>query len=102
MKLTESGKAKMQYAVQGGRCWWCRQTFALENMTRDHLIPRSKGGDPDWPNIVLACAPCNERRGNSLPQLDASPKGDERLPLRVLAADFTKPVQVAPFDRLAD
>ena len=38
-----------------------------EAMTRDHAIPRAHGGDPDWPNIVLACAKCNERRGDTMP-----------------------------------
>jgi hypothetical protein len=36
-------------------------------MTRDHYIPRSRGGGTDWDNIVLACARCNESRGNAMP-----------------------------------
>jgi 5-methylcytosine-specific restriction endonuclease McrA len=67
VKLTDSGRAKQQYALQGGHCAWCGKTFPLADMTRDHAIPRSLGGSPDWNNIVLACAPCNERRGDSLP-----------------------------------
>ena len=71
MKLTESGKAKMQYAVQGGRCFWCRATFPLADMTRDHVIPRGWGGNPDWPNIVLSCEPCNTARGQRLADREA-------------------------------
>ena len=71
MKLTDSGKAKMQYAVPGGRCFWCRQTFALADMTRDHVIPRGWGGEPDWPNIVLSCEPCNTERGQRLADREA-------------------------------
>jgi len=67
MKITDSGKARQQYQLQSGRCAWCSRDFPLEKMTRDHAIPRSLGGSPDWDNIVLACEPCNYRRGDNLP-----------------------------------
>jgi len=51
-----------QYEKQNGLCAICGQLFAPASMTRDHIIPRSKGGD--WDNIQLACAPCNERKGD--------------------------------------
>ena len=31
------------------------------------MIPRSKGGDSAWENVVTSCAPCNLRKGNRLP-----------------------------------
>ena len=35
-------------------------------LTLDHVIPRSKGGDSVWENVVTACAPCNLRKGDRL------------------------------------
>jgi hypothetical protein len=35
-------------------------------LTLDHVIPRSRGGDSVWENVVTACAPCNLRKGDRL------------------------------------
>jgi len=48
-------------------------------MTLDHVVPRSRGGDSVWENVVTACAPCNLRKGNRLPhevqmELSAQPR----------------------------
>ena len=37
-----------------------------ESLTRDHLIPLSRGGANDWTNVVTACSPCNLLKGNRL------------------------------------
>jgi hypothetical protein len=41
-------------------CVFCRSTLDL---TTDHLIPRSRGGDDSADNVVVACQPCNTSRG---------------------------------------
>jgi hypothetical protein len=46
------------------RCQFCGQKFYTEDLTMDHVVPRSKGGLVTWSNIVLACWPCNNRKGN--------------------------------------
>ena len=46
----------------------CQYCGARSNLTVDHVIPRSKGGDSSWDNIVASCAPCNLRKGNALPR----------------------------------
>lgn len=33
----------------------------------DHVLPRSRGGDHTWENVVACCRPCNVRKGNRLP-----------------------------------
>ena len=38
-----------------------------ESLTRDHLVPISRGGSNDWTNVVTACSPCNTRKANHLP-----------------------------------
>lgn len=47
----------------GFRCSYCTSP---DDLTFDHLIPRSKGGRTTWDNIVTACAPCNLRKGGRL------------------------------------
>src|SRR5262245_66394766 len=51
------------------RCQYCgRHVTELkqrEALTRDHLIPLSRGGANDWTNVVAACSPCNTRKGRS-------------------------------------
>jgi 5-methylcytosine-specific restriction endonuclease McrA len=53
------------------RCQYCGRTQAelkpRESLTRDHLIPLSRGGTNDWTNVVTACSPCNTRKANRLP-----------------------------------
>lgn len=38
-----------------------------ECLTRDHVIPLSRGGGNEWDNVVTACSSCNTRKGNHLP-----------------------------------
>ncbi len=46
----------------------CQYCGAAEDLTFDHLVPRSKGGRTTWENIVTACAPCNLRKGGRMPR----------------------------------
>lgn len=48
--------------------WTCQYCGSRSNLTVDHVIPKSKGGGSSWDNIVASCAPCNRRKGNSLPR----------------------------------
>jgi len=57
-------------ARDGQRCFYCAAPFAeLADATIDHLIPQSVL--PGWRqfNLVLACSPCNNRKGDTLPQV---------------------------------
>ena len=47
--------------------WTCQYCGARSQLTVDHVVPRSKGGLSTWDNIVASCAPCNRRKGDSLP-----------------------------------
>lgn len=52
-------------------CQYCGKTQAelrpREALTRDHVVPLSRGGANDWSNVVTSCSPCNTRKGNRLP-----------------------------------
>jgi 5-methylcytosine-specific restriction endonuclease McrA len=37
-------------------------------MTVDHVIPKSRGGESTWENLVCACMRCNNRKNNRIPQ----------------------------------
>lgn len=49
------------------RCQYCFEHFPASKLTQDHVIPRSRGGRRRWENIVTACVPCNQRKGDRLP-----------------------------------
>jgi 5-methylcytosine-specific restriction endonuclease McrA len=47
-------------------CQYCGNYFSFNNLTLDHVLPKSKGGHKEWTNIVAACKPCNSNKGNKL------------------------------------
>ena len=46
----------------------CQYCAANEELTFDHVIPRSRGGRTTWENVVTACGGCNLRKGSRLPR----------------------------------
>jgi 5-methylcytosine-specific restriction endonuclease McrA len=48
------------------RCQYCGEMFSAKVLTFEHVIPRSKGGETSWTNIVAACDPCNVKKDNKL------------------------------------
>jgi 5-methylcytosine-specific restriction endonuclease McrA len=46
----------------------CQYCGTREDLTFDHVVPRSKGGHTTWDNVVAACSPCNLRKGDRLPR----------------------------------
>lgn len=46
----------------------CQYCGSSRQLTLDHVLPRSRGGSHTWDNVVTACAPCNGRKGDRLPQ----------------------------------
>lgn len=48
------------------RCGYCQGTFASNELTFDHVIPRARGGKTSWTNIVSACTKCNGAKGSKL------------------------------------
>ncbi len=48
-------------------CQYCRTFHPTNDLTFDHVVPRSKGGRTTWQNVVTACSHCNLVKGNRLP-----------------------------------
>jgi 5-methylcytosine-specific restriction endonuclease McrA len=76
------------FARDGWRCGYCGSSTS--KLTLDHIVPRSRGGESVWENVVASCAPCNRRKGDRL--LD-----ETEMALRVLP----RPPAPVVFIRLA-
>ncbi len=49
-------------------CQYCGTVLGSSELTLDHVVPRSRGGQSTWENLVACCHPCNRRKGNQLPE----------------------------------
>ena len=49
-------------------CAYCGDHFAADALTREHIVPVSRGGPDHWMNVVTACRSCNHRKGNRTPE----------------------------------
>lgn len=56
------------YARDNHTCQYCRQSFATQELTFDHVVPVSRGGLRSWDNIVTCCISCNRKKGSHTPQ----------------------------------
>lgn len=55
------------YARDGYRCQYCGDKCAVNELTYDHVVPRSRGGKTSWENIVSCCYACNRTKANRTP-----------------------------------
>jgi len=49
-------------------CQYCGKRFSSSELSLDHVVPRSLGGQSTWTNIVCACVRCNVRKGGRTPE----------------------------------
>lgn len=49
-------------------CLYCGRQFSPNELTRDHIIPASRGGDSVWENCVTACRACNQYKDDRTPE----------------------------------
>ena len=61
-------------------CLYCGQQFPPSQLTRDHVLPASRGGDSVWENCVTACEKCNHRKADRTP---------EEANMKLLAVPYT-------------
>ena len=49
-------------------CQYCHKVFKASELTLDHVVPSSRGGENSWTNLVAACQKCNHKKGNRTPK----------------------------------
>lgn len=96
-KKTRSKRKNLRYSPENiylrdkGQCQYCGVKVPKrgpDGFTRDHVIPRSRGGKTTWENIVVACHKCNQKKGNRTPEeagmpLRTKPVKPRSLPVKV-------------------
>jgi hypothetical protein len=48
---------------EGGRCFYCLRQVTRQTQALDHVVPRVRGGDGTYRNVVSCCAECNSEKG---------------------------------------
>lgn len=62
-------------------CQYCGDSFKTNDLTFDHVIPKSRGGRTSWDNIVTACHDCNLLKGSYMPyECGMYPRSEPRQP----------------------
>ncbi len=56
------------YARDRYRCQYCGNRYPSEELTYDHVLPKSRGGKTEWNNIVTCCIECNRKKGGRIPR----------------------------------
>jgi len=74
------------YTRDGFRCQYCGEKKSMRDLNYDHVLPRVKGGQTVWENIVTSCYACNDRKGSRTPEeggmrLRKSPSRHTSLPV---------------------
>lgn len=56
------------YTRDDFRCAYCGERKPTEDLTFDHVVPRSQGGKTSWTNVISACASCNRQKDSRTPE----------------------------------
>jgi 5-methylcytosine-specific restriction endonuclease McrA len=67
-RLEVSFSRKNLYRRDAYACQYCGRNRPPEELSIDHVVPRSRGGKTSWENCVLACVGCNTRKANKSPK----------------------------------
>jgi 5-methylcytosine-specific restriction endonuclease McrA len=49
-------------------CAYCEKQLSTEELSVDHIIPKSRGGKETWENLITACKSCNCTKGDRTPE----------------------------------
>ena len=74
------------FARDNNQCQYCGKRYPTNELSLDHVVPRSQGGQSTWENIVCACIDCNVRKGGRTPKqahlsLIRKPEKPKRSPM---------------------
>jgi 5-methylcytosine-specific restriction endonuclease McrA len=67
-RLFDSPTRKAVFIRDGFACQYCGARLSMSTGTRDHVVPRSRGGADTLANVVAACRACNSRKDARTPQ----------------------------------
>ena len=73
LKLVKKPKSPIKFSRQNiylrdkYRCQYCGLQHPTEELTYDHILPKSRGGKTEWENIVTCCVGCNRQKGGRTP-----------------------------------
>ncbi|MFC1758488.1 HNH endonuclease [Planctomycetota bacterium] len=56
------------FARDNNSCQYCGKNLPSSQLSMDHVLPRSRGGETSWENIVCCCVTCNSRKGGRTPK----------------------------------
>jgi 5-methylcytosine-specific restriction endonuclease McrA len=80
----QSGMKRLRiYMRDKFRCQYCGEKKTAAELTLDHILPRSRGGDNSPVNIVTACLQCNNRKRDRTPAEARMPLLTSQTALRV-------------------
>jgi len=80
----QSGMKRMRIYIRDKyRCQYCGEKKTVPELTLDHIIPRSRGGDNSPVNVVTACLQCNNRKRDRTPAEARMPLLTTQTALRV-------------------
>jgi 5-methylcytosine-specific restriction endonuclease McrA len=83
------------FARDHNQCQYCGKKFSTTELSLDHVIPRSQGGQSTWENIVCSCIRCNVKKGGRTPKqahmtLVRKPEKPKRSPMLNLKLTLSK------------
>lgn len=56
------------FARDQNTCQYCETPLAATRLTLDHILPRSRGGQDTWENLVACCQQCNHKKADRTPE----------------------------------
>ncbi|MCC9166569.1 HNH endonuclease [Pontibacter harenae] len=68
VRVPYCGIALSRHNIMRRDNYCCQYCGSDKNLTLDHLLPRCRGGETNWQNLVTACSRCNTRKGDRIPE----------------------------------
>ena len=76
------------------QCQYCAKVFKFDDLTMDHVNPKSRGGDKSWENIVTSCKGCNSKKRDRTPKEAQMPLIRRPYSPRVSLLDLNRSVPI--------
>lgn len=67
-RLTPRFNRRNLFARDNNQCQYCARFLPANQLSMDHVVPRSHGGETTWENVVACCIKCNSQKGGRTPQ----------------------------------